>query len=207
MKKLLSLMAVMCCAALIFCVPVKADAQNEIIFEVDACGNTITVDVASQFACGAVQGMLSYDGTEIAYQSVSFEGGLSSHNSANNSVSDSSGATKVALVCAASGGVNGDLASLTYTAEQGVPALFEFSALKAFDSNGAKLSNATAVMVMYGDTDGDGLLNILDLVRLKKTAAGEFTAKSGYERNYDLDKDSVLADSQDITALINKLIR
>ena len=210
MKKLLSLMAIMCCVALLFCFPVRADATNDVIFEVDAIGDTITVDVASDFACGAVQGMLSYDGSAIAYEGASFAGGLSSINSANNSFSDSSGSTKVALVCAASGGVNGDLATLTYTADAGVPALFEFGALKAFDASGAKLSNANAIIVMYGDTDGDGLLNILDLVRLKKTAANSNTVVSTYEafsRNYDLDKNGVLAGADDITALIAKLLR
>ena len=206
MKKVLSLMAVICCISLIFCLPVGADAANEVLFEVDAYGDTVTVDITTEFNCGAIQGILSYDGSKIAYQNSSFADGLSSINSASNSFSDSSGSTKVALVCAANGGVNGNLATLTYTADAGVPAEFDFGAMKVFGATGNKLSNVKSVVVMYGDTDNNGVLNILDLIRLKKTIAGYTTVIEGKERNYDLDKNG-LRNAYDLSGLVTKLIR
>lgn len=208
MKKLLSLIVAVCCASLLFCFPVNADAANEVLFEVDAVNDTITVNIATEFNCGAVQGMLSYDGSEIAYQTSSFAEGLSSINSAANSFSDNSGTTKVALVCAASGGVNGNLATITYTADAGVPAVFSFGSMKVFGSTGDKLSNANAVMVMYGDTNNDHILNIIDLVCLKKTIANVTPVTASIARNYDVNKNGVATpDAEDLSALVTKLLR
>ena len=208
MKKLLSLIVAVCCVALMLCIPVSADAANEILFEVDAFNDTITVDITTEFSCGAVQGMLSYDGSEIAYQESAFAEGLTSINSVANSFSDNSGTTKVALVCAASGGVNGNLATITYTADEGVPAVFNFGSMKVFDASGTKLNNVNAVMVMYGDIDDNHILNILDLVRLKKTFVGRTSVTSSIARNYNVDKSaSATPDADDISALIIKLIR
>ncbi|MBO4468068.1 MAG: dockerin type I repeat-containing protein [Clostridia bacterium] len=206
MKKLLSLIAVICCLSLLLCVPVNADATNDVLFEIDAVDDTITVDITTEFSCGAVQGMLTYNGSEIAYSTSSFAEGLATKNSAANSFSDSSGATKVAVVCSATGGVNGNLATLTYTADEGVPAEFSFGSIKAFSANGTKLSNVNAIMVMYGDANGDHLLNIIDLVRYKRILAGQSSVVSGSERNYDLDKDGN-RDSEDLAALVTKLLR
>ena len=206
MRKVLSLIAVICCISLIFCLPVGADAANEVLFEVDADGNTVTVDITTEFNCGAIQGILSYDGSEIAYENSSFAEGLSSINSAANSFSDSSGATKIALVCAANGGVRGNLATLTYTAQEGVPAIFDFGAIKAFGTTGSRLSDVESVIVMYGDTDNNGSINILDLVRLKKTIAGHTSVISGKERNFDLDKNGQ-TNAGDLSELILKLLR
>ena len=206
MKKVLSLMAVICCISILFCLPVKADAPNEVLFEVDAYGETVTVDITAEFNCGAIQGILSYDGSEIAYQNSSFAEELSSINSAANSFSDASGSTKVALVCAANGGVSGNLATLTYTAGAGVPAVFDFGAMKAFGATGNRLSNVQAVMVMYGDTDNNGLVNIIDLIRFKKTLAGQTSVITGKERNYDLDKNGS-TNANDLSNLRLKLLR
>ena len=206
MKKVLSLMAVICCISLIFCLPVGADATNEVLFEVDVYGDTVTVDITTEFNCGAIQGILSYEGSEIAYQNSSFAEGLTSINSAANRFSDSSGSTKIALVCAANGGVNGNLATLTYTANAGVPAIFDFGAMKVFGTTGNKLSNVKSVMVMYGDTDNNGLVNILDLICLKKTLAGRTSVIAGKERNFDLDKNGS-TNANDLSGLILKLLR
>lgn len=206
MKKLLSLITVICCMSLILCFPVNADAANEVLFEVDAVGDTITVNIATGFNCGAVQGILTYDGSEIAYSSSSFASALSSKNSEANSFANSSGATKVGLVCASSGGVNGDLATITYTADAGVPAEFDFGSLKAFAADGTQISSVEAVMVMYGDANGDHLLNIIDLVRIKKGLAGQSLSTPNVARNCDVDKNGA-QNAADVTALINKLLR
>lgn len=205
MKKILSLVIVICCLSLLCCLPAQAAGENEVLFVVDPDGDTITVDIKTEFSCGGVQGVLSYDGSAIAYDEVDFADALSSINSANNSVSDSSGATNIALVCSASSGVNGDLATLTYTADAGVPAVFDFSSLKIFNASGDKLNNAKAVMVMYGDTDNNGLINILDLIRLKKVTAGQASVITGKERNYDLNKDGS-RNASDLTALVTRLL-
>ena len=205
MKKLLSLVVVICCVSLLFCLPVQAAGENEVLFVVDTDGNTVTVDVKTEFSCGGVQGLLKYDGSEIAYDEVAFASALSSINSAGNSVSDSSGATKIALVCAANGGVNGELATLTYSADAGVPAVFDFSSLKAFSASGAKLSDVKAVVVMYGDADNNGLINIIDLIRLKKVTAGSVSVIEGKERNYDVNKDGS-RNANDLTALVTRLL-
>ena len=205
MKKILSLVIVICCLSLLCCLPAQAAGENEVLFVVDPDGDTITVDIKTEFSCGGVQGILSYDGSEIAYEESSFASALASINSASNSFSDSSGATKVALVCAADGGVNGDLATLTYEAEAGVPAVFNFSSFKALDASGAKLNNAKAVVVMYGDANNDGLINIVDLIRLKKVTAGQASVITGKERNYDLNKDGS-RNASDLTALVARLL-
>lgn len=205
MKKIISLVIVICCLSLLCCLPAQAAGESEVLFVVDSDGETITVDVKTEFSCGGVQGILSYDGSEIAYDEVAFASALSSINGASNTVSDSSGATKIALVCAADGGVNGDLATLTYTADAGVPAVFNFGSLKAFGATGTKLSNVKAVVVMYGDADNNGLINIVDLIRLKKVMAGQASVITGKERNYDLNSDGS-RNGTDLAALVTRLL-
>ena len=205
MKKIVSLVIVICCLSLLCCIPAQAAGENEVLFVVDTNGDTITVDIKTEFACGGVQGILNYEGSEIAYEEVAFASALSSINSASNSVSDSSGATKIALVCAANGGVNGELATLTYSADAGIPAVFDFGSLKAFGATGAKLSNVSAVIVMYGDTNNNGLVNIVDLIRLKKVIAGQVSVIQGKERNYDLNQDGS-RNANDLTALVTRLL-
>lgn len=205
MKKLLSVVSVVCLLSLIFCFPASAASEKEVLFVVETSGNTITVDVNTEFNCGGIQGVLSYDGGEIVYNNAVLATGLSNYNTANNSFSNSSGATKVALVCDATNGVNGNLATITYESEANTPALFNFGSLKAFNANGSKLTNVKSVVVFYGDTNADGLLNLLDLVRYKKVLANSASVPTGKERNFDLDKDGQ-NEVSDIVVLRKKLL-
>ena len=207
MKKLLALILALCCISALFCFSVSATGEKEVLLVVENDSGNIKVDVSTEFACGAVQGAIKYDGDQIVYQSSTVAAGVSSINSAANSVSNSSGTTKVGFVCAANGGFSGQLASIDYSADENVPAIFDFTALKAFDATGAKLTDVKVSVALLGDANNDGFVTVTDLVRFKRILANLTTAVDGKERNLDVNRDGNNAQVNDIEQLRKNLLK
>lgn len=206
MKKLLAVLVAICCLSAIFCVSVSAAGEKEVLVVVENSDGSIKVDINAGFACGAIQGALKYDGDQIVYQSSNIADALAAANAPSNSFANSSGTTKVALVCAANGGVQGNLASVTYSADEYTPALFDFTALKAFGAAGERLNDVSVVTVMYGDANNNGLVTVTDLVRFKRILLNETSVVAGKERNLDVNKDGVSSTVNDMMELRRSLL-
>ncbi|MBR4911135.1 MAG: hypothetical protein IKZ47_07455 [Clostridia bacterium] len=207
MKKLLALILALCCISALFCFSVSAAGEKEVLLVVENDSGSIKVDISTEFACGAVQGAIKYDGDQIAYQSSTVAAGINSINEPANSISNTSGTTKVGFVCASNGGFSGQLASIEYSADESVPAIFDFTALKAFDKDGAKLTDVKVSVALLGDADNDGFVTVKDLVYFKQILLGEKTVAAGKERNLDVNRNGTNAQDNDITQLRMNLLK
>lgn len=207
MKKILALILTVCCLSVLLCFPVNAAGEKEVLLVVEKSGGDITVDISTNFKCGAIQGAVKYDGDNIEYDSAAVNSGIEENNAVASSFKNSSGTTRVALVGDSLSGTENNWANITYSADESTPALFDFTALKVFDKGGNKLTDVTAITVMYGDVDNNGLITLIDLVRFKKVLSSGATVEAGKERNLDVNKDGTGSQADDMTELRKNLLK
>ena len=203
MKRLSIVLALVLCASLLFCTPVSAAGEEARLY-VKASGTAITVKVKTSAAVGALQGAVKYDETAFQYDSAVAAETIAPNNAAASSFSNLAGATKVALVGDPSTGTSGEWATLTYSADEGTPAVFDFAGVKAFSASGDKFT-PTVKVIMPGDVDNDKLVTIKDYIRLKRNyCAG--VAISGQAENKDVNMDGTNVASSDIPQLRKDLL-
>lgn len=203
MKKLSIVLAIVLCAAVFFCVPVSATGEVARLY-VKARGTEITVTVKTTAAVGALQGAVKYNKDVFGYEGASANSAILANNATASSFQNVSGATKFALVGDPSSGTNGEWATVTYSADLGTPAVFEFTGVKAFDTNGANLGAASNKIIMPGDVNNDNLVTIKDYVRLKRHYSNS-VATSGEADNKDVNMDGA-SNYSDISYLRSDLL-
>ena len=202
MKKIVALLLIIGCLVTVLSLPVGAASSNEVDFIVKADGENITVDVKTNFACGGLQGTLNYDVEEIAYNNINFETAINSKNKANDSIKNVDGATKFAFVGDVKDGTTGKWSTILY---DGTKPKFNVSNLKAYTANGTKI-DANVYVVFRGDANTDGLLDIRDLVALKKISVGMRDIEEIYKKNIDVDSSGKWESAVDMTSFIKYLL-
>lgn len=196
MKKIVALLLIIGCLVTVLSLPVgAASSNNEVDFIVKADGENITVDVKTNFACGGLQGALNYDVEEIAYNNINFETAINSKNKANDSIKNVDGTTKFAFVGDVKDGTTGKWSTILYN---GTKPKFNASNLKAYAANGTKI-DANVYVVFRGDANVDGLLDIRDLVALKKIAVDARDIEEIFTKNIDVDINGEWEPATDIT--------
>lgn len=206
MKKILACLAIICCLTMVLGLPASAASAKDVDVIVNVKNEEVTVSINTNFACGGVQGVLKYDSEKIAYKDITVTNAIVKNNTADTTVSSSAGQTKVALVGDVSNGTTGEWAEIAYSVNDNEPVKFDFSSLKAFDKSGKKISDANIYIVMRGDANSDGMFNLIDLVRMKKVAAGASTIQEKYKKNFDMDNNGAWEPAADITAFAKYLL-
>lgn len=206
MKKSLACLFIISCMVALLSFPVSAANAKNVDVIIDPKESEVTVSINTDFACGALQGVVTYNSEATTYQAIDVADSISEKNQPTSTVSDKSGQTKVALVGDVSNGTQGEWAKVTYKADENAPAMFDFKSLKVYDKEGNKIEDANLYVVMYGDANIDGLVNIKDLVAMKKISAGNTSILEHRQKNLDMDKSGKWEDALDITALRKYLL-
>lgn len=199
MKKIVALLLIIGCLVTISSLSVGAvSTGNDVDLIVKANGESITVDVETDFACGSLQGALLYDSDEITYSKTSFATPINSKNKVADSIKNVKNATKFAFVGNVNTGTTGNWATISFN---GKTPKFNVSNLKAYSANGNKI-DADVYVVFRGDANVDGNLDIRDLVALKD----DTNIKEIYVKNTDVDKDGALASENDMATFKKYLL-
>lgn len=206
MKKFLVCLVVISCLVLSLCIPVSAEAQKEVDVIVDVNGNDVTVEINTNFACGGLQGVLKYDSQKLTYDSAEVADEIAPNNTLESTVANSNGKTKLAFVGSVAEGTQGSFGKVSYITENKTPVLVDFASLKVYDNAGTAISDAKLFVVMYGDTNNDGLVNVKDLVRMKKYIAGSASVAENKDKNLDVDKNGQFDAAYDLAGLRTKLL-
>lgn len=200
MKKIIALLLTVGCLATFLSMPAYAASSNEVDFIVNADGNNITIDVETNFPCGSFQGALKFD--DVTYKAIEINDNIKSKNTVNDTVKVEDSAVKLAFVGDVTNGTQGDWATLSF---EGSKAKFDFASAKVYAKDGSAVD--AAVYVVYrGDANDDGVINIKDLVRLKKVGASVLAPIAGKEKNCDVNADGEKANSNDLVSLRQILI-
>ena len=200
MKKIIALLLTVGCLATFLALPVGAASANEVDFIVNTDGQNITIDVETNFACGSLQGALKFD--EVSYKEIEINDSIKSKNTINDTVKVVDKAVKLAFVGDVDNGTLGKWATLSF---EGSKAKFDFTSAKVYAIDGS-LAEATVYVVYRGDANDDGVINIKDLVRLKKVGASVLEPVAGKEKNCDVNADGEKANSNDLVKLRQILI-
>lgn len=203
MKKFMALLLIVGCLITVLSLPVgAASSNNEVDFIVKADGENITVDVKTNFACGSLQGAVLFNDDEISYSKVNFDTAISSKNKTTDSIKKVTGATKFAFVGDVKNGTIGSWATISYN---GAKPKFDISSFKAYAANGT-IIDADVYVVFRGDANTDGLLDIRDLVALKKISVGTRDIEEIYKKNIDVDSSGKWEPAADLTAFRKYLL-
>ena len=203
MKKIVALLLIIGCLVTVLSLPVgAASSSNEVDFIVKADGEDITVDVKTNFACGSLQGALLFNDNEMSYSNVTFDTAISSKNKTSDSIKKADGATKFAFVGDVENGTTGNWVTISYN---GAKPKFDISSFKAYATDGTKI-DANVYVVFRGDANADGLLNVKDLVALKKISVEMRDIEEIYSKNIDVDSNGEWESAVDMTAFRKYLL-
>lgn len=202
MKKVVALLLGICCicAALSLSVSAK-NVNNEVDLIVKTSGESIDIEVNTNFACGSLQGSL-LSNSDVQYENIVFENAISSNNQPIDSIRNTEGVTRVALVGDVESGTNGKWATITYT---GNNAKFNVGSFKVYAADKVKM-DANVYVVFRGDANTDGSLDIRDLLNFKKTSnLDEPDIEEIYKKNIDVDGNGLWESNND-TATFRKYL-
>lgn len=201
MKKILALLLTVGCLLTCLALPVGAASANEVEFIVNPVDDNITIDVKTSFACGSLQGALKFNKSDITYGEIDINENIESKNTVKDTVKVVDGALKLAFVGDVNNGTK-EWAKLTF---EGSKAKFDLQNIKVYAVDGS-LVDVSIYVVYRGDANDDGLVDMRDLVRLKKVSASLVAPISTKEKNCDVDADGVKANSNDLVKLRQILI-
>ena len=179
-----------------------AAAGNNVDLIVDS-DEKVTVTVSTDFLCCGVQGVLTYDSSKLRYESTDFSDADSEKNS-EKSVKTEDGQLKFVLLGNVHNGTSGDFATFTFAKKgKNIPAKFNLFSVKASSATGSAVSNINAAVVMPGDCNDDGFIDVKDFIRLKKIASGESTVNS---KNADCDGEEGFSGASEASVLRKYLL-
>lgn len=178
MKKLISALFIVLCISVGMIIPASAQATtNNVTLIAAKSESTVTVTLSVSEARKGVQAVVDFDSTKLTYASAEIlSSELSDFNTVESSVKATEAGIRIMLVSKTA--VSGDLIKLSFTvADDAVgKADFTVSDLKTVGSDGNVTTDtagsaSVAITIKPGDINGDGSVDVRDLVRIKKYLA------------------------------------
>ena len=159
------------CLVVGFSFSASADVEKNINFII-GIKNKLTVTVSSDFACGGVQGVHTYDSSKLQYVSAKFSENTSSKND-DSFIAPSEGQIKFIALGDATDGTNGSFITFTFSKKNAnaLPS-FGISSVKVSGVTGKSVTDFSAQLVLRGDCNDDSVIDIRDDVNMKKLNAG-----------------------------------
>lgn len=179
MKKLISALFIVLCISVGMVIPASAQAAtNNVTLIAAKSENTVTVTLSVSEARKGVQAVVGFDSTKLTYASAEIlNSTLSDYNTVESSVKATEAGVRIMLVSKTA--VSGELIKLSFTVKDDAAGKADFtvSDLKTVGSDGAMTTDtagsaSVAITIKPGDINGDGLVDVRDLVRIKKYFAG-----------------------------------
>lgn len=206
MQRKARILALFICVALVFSVPVCADS-GKVILTPSVSGDEVCVTLSTTELCYGIQAVLAYDSEVLTYSSVEFEGAAADINRSESSAAATDEGVRLILV----GEQQGAWVTVRFTAVAGASAttVLSLNGLKTVDGTGAAVETAAdavsvTVTPLKGDANGDGEIDIRDLVRIKKYLAAP-TSEDIVAANADCDGTDGI-DLGDVVALRKQLL-
>lgn len=166
-------------------------------------GYSTAVSVSADFPCGGMQGVLSYNKSKAAYTDYWINSDISNRNQPEKSVVESDGKLTFSLLGDVRNGISGNWIDFLFKSEKEIFAEdISISKFKGVVLDNVVTATEIVEFVTYGDTNEDNLIDIRDIVRLKKYIAQNETAKN--RKSADCNADSKI-DSGDL-ALLRKYL-
>ena len=207
MKKSILVMIVALMLAVIIAVPVSAaSVQPELA--VSGNGDAVELTLATAATYGGIQCVITYDAEKLTYKGATVAEGLSDTLKVENAIKETqAGKISVAIIGNVGDGTAGEWFTLNFEEKVEDAALVSFALTSVKASSVDGLSSTAlddvsinwAINSVIGDTNGDGEVDIRDLVCFKKNAAG--VVGTFVEANADCDGDGVVDAAEDIVAL------
>lgn len=175
MKKLISALFIVLCVSVSMIIPASAQAAtNNVTLIAAKSESTVTVTLSVSEARKGVQAVIDFDSTKLTYASAEIlNSTLSAYNTVESSVKATETGIRIMLVSKTA--VSGDLIKLNFTVKYDVAGKADFavSDLMTVDSNNTVTKDtagsvSVALKIIPGDINGDGEVDVRDLVRIKK---------------------------------------
>lgn len=201
MKRRLTVFLVFLCIVLTTRMSVFAE-NNAAALTVRTNANKVYVTLSTAELYYGIQGILTFDSSLLRFDSAETAEALTPYNKIDDSVL----LTDEGVMIILAGKQKGDWITISFTAIAGASgtAVLALKDLKTVDGTGvASEDTAESVSVvltaLIGDANGDGDVNICDLVRMKKYLASRDTVEI-VTGNADCDRDGVI-DTGDLVSL------
>lgn len=191
MKKLISALFIVLCVSVSMIIPASAQAAtNNVTLIAAKSESTVTVTLSVSEARKGVQAVIDFDSTKLTYASAEIlNSTLSAYNTVESSVKATETGIRIMLVSKTA--VSGGLIKLSFTVKDDAVGKADFTVkdLMTVDSNNTvtkdTAGSASVAITMPGDINGDGVVDVRDLVRIKKYFAKATT--DIVVKNSDLD--------------------
>lgn len=180
MKKSILVMVIALMLVVSVGMPVSAtSAQPEL--NVSSAGNIVELTVSTSSAYGGLQGVITYDAEKLTYKGATVADGLADASRVEKAIKESTtGNISVALIGDVKNGTVGEWFTLEFEVnnEETYVGTFSFNSVKASSVDGRTstvLENTSvdwSVSSTIGDVNGDGKVDVRDLVRFKKKLVG-----------------------------------
>lgn len=210
MKKII-LLAIALLLAVSFMVPASAETAQPIM-KVAGDGETVTLTVSTEMLYGGIQGEIAFDATALTYVNAVVTEGLIDEAKAEIAIQlKSDGVIKFALLGNVANGTSGDWFTVTFSVDTDKATTVPFnltngkaSSVDGLTSTAFETSAEYMLNGKLGDINGDAKVDIKDLIRFKKYAAG--VTSDIVESNADCDGNGVIEPANDMAKLIQYLL-
>ena len=170
MQKILKFLALFICLAVVLSLPSYA-AEDTAVITAKTSENKVYLTVTTTELCYGMQATLKYDSQVLTYASAELKGAAAEANKAENSVTVTDDGIKLIIV----GEQKGEWITIVFTVAEEFSGTtgVELDDIKTIDRSG-NVTDGNAqelfvdIKVVLGDINGDGEIDIRDLVRLKK---------------------------------------
>lgn len=170
MQKILNFLALFICFALVFSLSSYA-AEDTAALTANTTEKKVCLTVSTNELCYGMQATLKYDSQVLTYASAELKGKAATANKAENSVTVTADGIKLIIV----GEQKGEWITVVFTAADDFSGKTNvvLDGVKTIDragniTDGNAVELSVSINVVLGDVDGDGGIDIRDLVRLKK---------------------------------------
>lgn len=209
MKKLCSFLASILFLGSSLCVFASDENVNAISISAAENNGYVTVQISSDFESSGIQGVLTYDNMVLSYESSNLPDSITAYNESNTTIKSTSEGIRYVMLSGTSGN-KGEWVEMTFKLNNLTVTELPFSISNqiASDSKGQKITTeviGAKIIKKNGDVNSDGLVNIKDLIRIKKYFASLLGQAKFSMLNADCNNDNSIT-SNDMVYLRKSLL-